>query len=896
MSEVAGKYSHSQNLGAAVSAAKMTTPAVSVTNNHSVGIHENGTVYATGYNWSGSVLSVDGLINKLHAAAINYATIIQNSDKTLTGYGQTSAFGSQAILDSWGTPDIKQITGGQDWTAILLEDGTVKATNVGMDTAAWTGVVSICGGDYHLLGLKSDSTIYSAISDGKTISGDVVTVTSGWSDIVILATSDDITFGMKDDGTFVKNTSSSQTIPVGWDAYGDVIDIGCTWGQLLIARESGLIEVGGSDSNGVFAAIAEWEHVTRLAAGNGNAVILGLRSDGLVPACGDNTNGETETSGWDLIAGENISTGGGSGQATSDTIVTRPAAMWKDHLVAINLDGTCVGCGATTNNQIAVTNWTDIFQLATADRLTVGLKADGTCVTTGLDWGSSATSTPPTWSDIIFIACGNQSVFGIDTNGDIFACGQDSGQGEVDDATAANGFVDLIEVAAGKYHCIGLKSDGTCVGVGYDYNGLISAAESWIDIIHIESQGNVLIGVKSDGTAVYGGEDTYGTKATVEALTDVARVFVDQAYEGWIAIRNDGTAINGGHSSFRDTIQDWTDVKWGAAAQFFSWGWSPALDQCWSTNSDYSNVAGTCAEGLTGLKDPDPAAPESQTVFFGETVSHSTALGIPILPVMMPVAQTYTAVQFISLPTFTLPTSAPTFTHQLSFGLPVVGFISEALTRNHTPVSGIAVFSNWAETFSQSRDLSTAEQILTRLTGLTFSQLRSFPTALGFKSRDVFAGSLSKCILEDFTGKQLAPLSIDIQYSGKNSTVHMVMSLPFTAGKAFISEAVPPLSIKSNGDPVFTIEEFETSEYVGGSAKSYLLTIKNFAVIRLPGEITTPPATKVSPLVSSLSIDIPDAFDIIPGDILSAGNLPPIVVSAASIHIKDNESRSVVYG
>ncbi|MFK5926948.1 MAG: hypothetical protein QM483_09990 [Desulfuromusa sp.] len=892
----AATYSHSRNLGAAVSAVKMAAPAVSVTNNHSVGIHEDGTVYAVGYNWSGSVSSVDGLTNKLHAAAINYATIIQNGNKTLTGYGQTAAFGSQAILDSWGTPDVKQITGGQDWTAILLEDGTVKATNVGMDTATWMGVVSICGGDYHLLGLKADGTIYSAISDGKTISGDVVTVTSGWSDVVLLATSDDITFALKDDGTFVKNTSSSQTLPAGWDAYGDVIDIACTWGQLLIVRVSGLVEIAGTDSNGVFGEVAEWKYITRLAAGSGNSVILGLRTDGLVPACGDNTNDETETSSWDLIAGENISSGGGTGQATSDTIVTRPAAMWKDHLVAINLDGTCVGCGATTNNQIAVTNWTDIFQLATADRLTVGLKADGTCVTTGLDWGSSATSTPPTWADIIFIACGNQSVFGIDTNGDIFACGADSGQGEVTDATAANGFVELIEIAAGKYHCIGLKSDGTCVGAGYDYNGLITAAESWTDIIHIESQGNVLIGVKSDGTAVYGGEDTYATKAIVEALTNVARVFVDQAYESWVAIRNDGTAINGGHSSFRDTIQDWTDVEWGAAAQFFSWGWSPSRDQCWSTNSDYSNVAGTCAEALTGLKEPNPTPSAPQTVFFGSTVSHSTVFGVPILPVMMPVAQTYIAIAIIHDPTFTLPTSAPTFTHSHSCGVPIVGFVLEASTRSHIPVNGIIVPSSWVETFSQPTALSAAEAILTKLTALTFSQPKNFPAALGFESRDVFAGSLSKCYLEDSAGKRLAALSIDIQYSGRNSTVHMVMSLPFAAGKVFILGGALPFFIKSNGDPVFKIGEFETSEYVGGASKSYLLTVKTFAVIRLPGEITTPPPTRISALTSSLSMDIPDAFDIIPGDILTAGKLPQFVVSAASIHIKDNESRSVVYG
>lgn len=889
-------YSQSRNVGTAVSAVKRAAPAASVTNNHSVGIHEDGSVVATGYEYSGSVSAVDGMIGKLHAAAVNYATIIQNGDKTLTGYGATTPFGSQSNLDSWGTPDILQLTGGQDWTAILLADGTVKATNPGMMTTAWSGVVALCGGDYHLLGLKDDGTIYTAISSGQTVGGDVVSCTSGWSDIVLLATSNDITFGLKNDGTFVKNTSSSQTIPSGWNGYGDVVDIACTWGQLIILRSSGLVEIAGTDSNNVFADIATWEHITKLTAGNANSAILGLRSDGLVEACGDNTYGTLDTASWDLIAGDNISSGGGTGQATSDTIVTRPAAMWKDHLVAINLDGSCVGCGATTNNQIAVTNWTDIFQLATADRLTVGLKEDGTCVTTGLNWGSSATSTPPTWSDIIFIACGNQSVFGVDSSGDIFACGQDSGHGEVTGATAANGFSNLIEVAAGHSHCVGLKGDGTCVGVGYDYNGLLTDIATWTDIVHIESQGNVIIGVQSDGTAVYAGEDTYASKSQLEALTNVARVFVDQEYEGWIAIKNDGTAVNGGHPSFRDTIQDWTDVEWGAAAKFFFWGWSPSLNQCWSTQSDYSNVAGACAEFLTGLKEPNPVAPQPQTVFFGEPITHTTTLGQPILPVLQPVVSTYTATRFIHPPTFTLPTSAPTFAHHHSLSTPVVGFISKSATLYHGSDIGIAVTSAWVESFSQERNLSTAVPLLTKLTAETFSQTENFSLACGFESREVFSGSLAKCILEDSVGQQLSPLSIDIQYSGKNSTVHMVMSLPFLAGKEFIAGAVLPLFLQSNGAPVTKFTEFEASDYVGGSSRAYLVTVKNFTVIRLPGEITTPAATKVTPFINSAALTIDGAFDIIPGDILTAGSVPPVVVSAASIHIKDNESRSVVYG
>jgi hypothetical protein len=124
----------------------------------------------------------------------------------------------------------------------------------------------------------------------------------------------------------------------------------------------------------------------------------------------------------------------------------------------------------------------------------------------------------------------------------------------------------------------------------------------------------------------------------------------------------------------------------------------------------------------------------------------------------------------------------------------------------------------------------------------------------------------------------------------------MVVSLPFETGKDFIAGVVLPLFVKVSGTDIFKIAEFETSEYVGGSSRSYLLTVNEFVMVRLAGQVTTPPPTRVSALSRSLSLDIPDAFDIIPGDILTAGSQPQLVVSAASIHIKDNESRSVVYG
>ena len=60
---------------------------------------------------------------------------------------------------------------------------------------------------------------------------------------------------------------------------------------------------------------------------------------------------------------------------------------------------------------------------------------------------------------------------------------------------------DIIAVAAGSFHTVGLKSDGTVVAVGDNVDGLCDV-EDWTDIVDIASGGYHTVGLKSDGTVV----------------------------------------------------------------------------------------------------------------------------------------------------------------------------------------------------------------------------------------------------------------------------------------------------------------------------------------------------------------------------------------------------------
>ena len=102
------------------------------------------------------------------------------------------------------------------------------------------------------------------------------------------------------------------------------------------------------------------------------------------------------------------------------------------------------------------------------------------------------------------VAAGGWHTVGVKDNGTVVAVGwKDDGQCDVSD------WKDIVQVAAGAWHTVGVKNNGHVVAVGRDYEGQCDVS-GWTDIVQVTAGWKHTVGLKSDGTVVATGDNNYG--------------------------------------------------------------------------------------------------------------------------------------------------------------------------------------------------------------------------------------------------------------------------------------------------------------------------------------------------------------------------------------------------
>ena len=107
-------------------------------------------------------------------------------------------------------------------------------------------------------------------------------------------------------------------------------------------------------------------------------------------------------------------------------------------------------------------------------------------------------------------------------------------------------WTDIIGIAAGTLHSVGLKKDGTVVATGDNEQTQLNVS-TWTDVKKIVADWYHTVALKNDGTVVATGLDTYGQLA-VSTWTDIVDICTSKCYT--MGIKSDGTLVGCGEMSF----------------------------------------------------------------------------------------------------------------------------------------------------------------------------------------------------------------------------------------------------------------------------------------------------------------------------------------------------------
>jgi alpha-tubulin suppressor-like RCC1 family protein len=100
------------------------------------------------------------------------------------------------------------------------------------------------------------------------------------------------------------------------------------------------------------------------------------------------------------------------------------------------------------------------------------------------------------WTDIIEVAVGWSHTVGVKSDGTVVAVGHnDYGQCKV------GGWSNIVQVSAGYGHTVGVKADGTVVAIGLNDEGQCNGGD-WTDIVQAAAGSYHTVGLRSDGTVV----------------------------------------------------------------------------------------------------------------------------------------------------------------------------------------------------------------------------------------------------------------------------------------------------------------------------------------------------------------------------------------------------------
>lgn len=150
------------------------------------------------------------------------------------------------------------------------------------------------------------------------------------------------------------------------------------------------------------------------------------------------------------------------------------------------------------------------------------------------------------------IAAGGYHTLGLRSDGTVVAVGNtEYGECAVDDWT------EMSVLDAGECHTVGLRSDGTVAAVGFNDDGRCNV-RNWTNIAAVSAGGFHTVGLRSDGTVVAVGYNFYG-QCNVSGWSGIAAVAGGHVHT--VGLRSDGTVVAvGWNDDGQCNVGRWTDI------------------------------------------------------------------------------------------------------------------------------------------------------------------------------------------------------------------------------------------------------------------------------------------------------------------------------------------------
>ncbi|MGE5328107.1 MAG: Calx-beta domain-containing protein [Deltaproteobacteria bacterium] len=600
----------------------------------SAGLKSDGTVWTWGYNGHGQLgngnttdsytrVQVQGLTGVVSIAAGEYHMAALKSDGTVWcwGYNANGELGnndpnnanSAIPVQVGGLYDVKAIAAGYNYTVALKSDGTVwtwglndnmqlgrgannttpSKTPVMVPKSAsvdgFNNIKAIASGDYHVIALKEDGTVwtwgnngYQQLGDGTTTNNGVPLKISGLVGVVAITGTAYSTAVLKADGT-VWNWGNG--------AYGLLGDGLSTSGYVPV-------QVKSTESSGYLTDVVKIK--------GGLYYMTALKSDGTVWTWGYNPYSNLGRSDNSVIAGRVVSPDG-TGFLTG--IVGISAGEYTS--IALKSDGTVwtwgfnncgqlgiggVSPGSSTNPvkvndlnlyRVLIPGENASKKLAGGDFHTAVLKSNGTVWTWGrnnkgqLGDGTTTQRNAPVQvsglSTVTAVAGGANHTMALKSDGTVWGWGNNE-KGQLGDNSTTNrlspvkasGLTGVAAIDAGANHTVALKGDGTVWAWGYNEQGQLGDGTiadkqtpkqigGLTGVAAIAAGANHTVALKTEGTVWtwgfngsgqlgIGNTDNKSAPIKVDGLTDVVAISAGADYT--IALKSNGDTYVWGNNEF----------------------------------------------------------------------------------------------------------------------------------------------------------------------------------------------------------------------------------------------------------------------------------------------------------------------------------------------------------